>query len=83
MRRIALGALLAVTLVLIGGPVSGQVKKDIPGTGAKDKKDKEPKDVKKDPAGKFPTEIAGKDLDAWVKGIRDPDPEPARPPCGR
>lgn len=77
MRRIALGALLIVGLVLVGHPVSGQTKKtkdpkDIPGTGAKDKKDD--KDGKKDAAGKYPTEIDGKELDGWVKAIRDPDP---------
>lgn len=87
MRRIALCCFLIVGMVLIGGPVSGQVTKakpkdtkNIPGTGgktgkdAKDTKDlKDIKDVKKDPGGKFPTEIAGKDLNAWVKAIRDPD----------
>ena len=81
MRRIALSILLVLGMVLVGGPVSGQAKKtkpkdtkDIRGTGAKEKDTKDLKDVKKDPAGKYPTEIAGKDLEGWVKSIRDPDP---------
>ncbi|MBY0522715.1 MAG: HEAT repeat domain-containing protein [Gemmataceae bacterium] len=65
MRFIRFFALIVCALLLCTSSLVGQGKD-------KDKdKDKEPK---KDPSGKFPTEIAGKDLDQWIKEIKDFDP---------
>ena len=61
MRSLSLVALIIGLFVFSSGAVTGQGKD----------KDKDPK---KDPSGKVPTEVAGKDLDQWVKDLADPDP---------
>lgn len=63
MRALSLVALVIGLFVVSSGAVTGQGKD----------KDKD-KDPKKDPSGKLPTEVGGKDLDQWVKELADADP---------
>jgi len=65
MRCLSKIALVLGLLMLGAGSISGQ---------GKDKDKAKDKDSKKDPAGQFPTDIGGKDLNQWIAEIKDTDP---------